>query len=39
LINVYVFLYMSSFINIYMNLSNAKKSYIVKRRKYVLVRS
>ena len=29
------FLYVSRFINIYMNLDNARKSYIVERRKYL----
>ena len=31
-------MYLYRFISIYMNVGNAKKSYIVKRRKYILVR-
>ena len=29
--------YMSRFINIYMNTSNTRKSYIMKRREYLLL--
>ena len=31
-------IYMPRFINIYMNVSNARKSYIVKRRKYLFTK-
>ena len=36
-INKSRFICLSRFINIYMNVDNARKSYIVKRREYILM--
>ena len=32
--HTYIYIYMHRFISIYINVDNARKSYIVKRRKY-----
>ena len=38
LMNLDMYMWVIGFINIHMNVNNAKKSYIVKRRKYMIKR-